>query len=248
MLLPDTGSKGAWLVAERLRAAIADLSLPEGTTITASVGVACAPAHAPSAGALPTSLAGARLFVVLPPGLVMRAMGAVLLALVAFRHSEPGRRPVAEWILVPAGLVVGFLSAIAGSSGPLAATVFLGLRLPAPAFVATEAAATVLVHLSKSLVFGRLAVLSRAELIAGLVLGVAMVAGSWTGRKVLERVSPRRLVLLVEALLVVAGLLLLFHPSAAAQEPRRKNLTDFSARGGWGLGSKSQPPNHGKIN
>jgi diguanylate cyclase (GGDEF)-like protein len=52
VLLPDTGSKGAWLVAERLRAAIADLSLPEGATITASFGVASAPVHATSAGEL----------------------------------------------------------------------------------------------------------------------------------------------------------------------------------------------------
>lgn len=47
VVLPDTDAAGAVLVAERIRAAIADISLPGiGASVTASVGVAAYPEHA----------------------------------------------------------------------------------------------------------------------------------------------------------------------------------------------------------
>ena len=52
VILPDTGSKGAWLVAERLRAAIGALLSPDGMELSASFGVASFPGHARGAGAL----------------------------------------------------------------------------------------------------------------------------------------------------------------------------------------------------
>ncbi|WP_217922037.1 diguanylate cyclase [Miltoncostaea oceani] len=45
-ILPDTGSRGAWLVAERLRARIGELPMPGGHRLSASFGVASMPDHA----------------------------------------------------------------------------------------------------------------------------------------------------------------------------------------------------------
>ena len=50
VLLPGTGPKGAWLVAERLRARIADIPMPGGVPLTASVGIAAFPEHGLSVG------------------------------------------------------------------------------------------------------------------------------------------------------------------------------------------------------
>lgn len=52
VILPDTGPRAAWLVAERLRAAIGELPAPAGLELSASFGVASYPRHAQSAGAL----------------------------------------------------------------------------------------------------------------------------------------------------------------------------------------------------
>ncbi len=52
VLLPSTGAKGAWLVAERLRARIRELPTAAGVELSASFGVASYPVHATSAGAL----------------------------------------------------------------------------------------------------------------------------------------------------------------------------------------------------
>jgi uncharacterized membrane protein YfcA len=108
-----------------------------------------------------------------------------------------------------AGVVVGFLSAIAGSAGPLGAVVFLNLQLPAQAYVATEAVTAVLMHMTKTIVYGRYAAMSPADLGGGLALGGAMMLGSWTGRKLIERLPEKRFSLLVEVLLIVAALALI---------------------------------------
>lgn len=163
------------------------------------------PALAFSLGAVPASVVGSRLFVALPPGIVRRLIGVFLLAMVAFRHTPMGRRRMREQLLAPAGAVVGFLSAVAGSAGPLGAVVFLSLQLPAQAYVATEAVTAFLMHLTKTIVYGRCAAMGREQLEGGLALGGAMMLGSWTGRKLIERMSTRRFGLLVEALLVVAS-------------------------------------------
>lgn len=52
VVLPDTGSKAAWLVAERLRARIGELPMPGGSPLTGSLGIASLPMHAASVGEL----------------------------------------------------------------------------------------------------------------------------------------------------------------------------------------------------
>ena len=80
------------------------------------------------------------------------------------------------------------------------------LRLPARAYVATEAVAAVSMHLTKSAVYGRYAAIDTTVFVAGVVIGGAMILGSWTGRRLIERMTDRRFDLLVEMLLIVAAL------------------------------------------
>ena len=109
------------------------------------------PAFFFSAGAVPASIIGSRLFVALPSALILRLIGVFLLVIVALRHTRLGKRKMPEGLLAPAGAGVGFLSAVAGSAGPLGAAVFLSLHLPARAYVASEAVTAVLMHLAKSI-------------------------------------------------------------------------------------------------
>ena len=112
-----------------------------------------------SLGAVPASFVGSRGFVGLPSAFAPRAIGMLLLAVVALRHTGVGKRKVPDLLLAPAGAVVGLVSAVAGSAGPLGAAVFLSLKLPPQAYVASEAVTAVLMHLTKSLAYGRYAAL-----------------------------------------------------------------------------------------
>ncbi|HEV8715233.1 MAG TPA: sulfite exporter TauE/SafE family protein [Candidatus Binatia bacterium] len=163
-----------------------------------------------SAGAIPASIIGARLFVELPSALVMQVIGMFLLVVVILRHTSLGKYPIPRKALAPAGMVVGFLSAVVGSAGPLGAAVFLSLHLPQLAYVATEAVTATLMHLTKSVIYGRYALITSTDLLVGVALGGAMILGSWTGRKLIERLSPQWFSRLVESLLVIAALSLIF--------------------------------------
>jgi uncharacterized membrane protein YfcA len=165
------------------------------------------------AGAVPASLLGSRLFVELPTAFLLRWIGVFLFVVIALRHTSFGERRFSKWMLAPAGAGVGFLSAVAGSAGPLGAAVFLSLNLPPLSYVATEAVSAVLMHLTKTLTYGGYAMMTGMDFLSGLALGTAMMLGSWTGRKLNERLPERGFALLVEALLVISALSLIAGPN-----------------------------------
>ena len=158
------------------------------------------------AGAVPAAVLGARLFITLPSGLILRTVGVFLLAVVALRDTPLGKRAVPETWLLPGGAVVGFLSAVVGSAGALGALLFLGLGLPATAYVATEAVTATAMHVTKTVVYGRYGSMTAETWALGLALSAAMILGSWTGKQFIERLSKQKFSLLVEVLLVVAAL------------------------------------------
>ena len=99
--------------------------------------------------------------------LIPRLIGTFLLIVVVLRHTTLGQRKVPDVLLAPAGAGVGFLSSVAGSAGPLGAAVFLSLHLPPRAYVASEAVTAVLMHLTKSIIYGRYAALTAGDLLSG---------------------------------------------------------------------------------
>ena len=145
----------------------------------------------------------------LPSPWISRLIGVFILALIAVRHIAPRRRAIPAWFLLPAGAGVGFLSALAGSAGPLGATTFLALNLPARAYVASEAVTAVFLHLTKSIAYVRYAAMTVNECLSGLALGGSLVVGSWTGRRLIDRLPERWYALSIELLLAISAISLL---------------------------------------
>jgi uncharacterized membrane protein YfcA len=161
-------------------------------------------------GAVPLALAGGAVFATLPAGALTRALGAFMLAAVAWRHLH--HRPATGFPperFVGLGAAFGFLSAIVGSVGPVMAPFFLGYGLVKGAYIGTEAACTVLMHVTKLVAYGGGGVLNRSAALAGIGLAPVMVAGSWVGKRVLDRLPERAFALIIDAVLVVSGGVLL---------------------------------------
>ncbi len=157
-------------------------------------------------GAVPASALGSRLFVELPSSTIMKVIGIFLVLAVVLRHTPFKNYRSPDKVLPAAGAVVGFLSAVAGSAGPLGAAVFLSLQLPAVAYVASEAVTASFIHITKSVVFGKYMLLKFSDLLLGLALSGSMILGSFTGRKLIQRLSEKHFDILVEVLLVFSAI------------------------------------------
>ena len=158
-------------------------------------------------GSFPMSVLGAWLFVVADAELLTRLLGALLIVIVVWRRLRP-RPPIkrgAMWFW-PVGAVCGFLEGVMGTVGPLMAPFFLAYGLMRNAYIGTDALATVAMQGTKLAVFGGAQVLKPELIVAGFTLIPFMIGGTVIGKRLLERVPERVFAVLVEVMLVVAGL------------------------------------------
>lgn len=159
--------------------------------------------------ALPATLAGSYLFVGIASSGLTRAVGVLLIAVVLYRRLSIREIAVSDGGMALGGALTGFISGVAGSAGPIGAAFFLGLHLPATAYIASEATTALAMHLTKTVLYNRFALIGSRELAYGVFLGASMIAGSWTGKRVVQRLSRNTFVYVVEGLLILSGLQLL---------------------------------------
>jgi uncharacterized membrane protein YfcA len=117
--------------------------------------------------------------------------------------TNPNRR-----FLVLGG-VVGVLNMTIGATGPLIAPFFLNLGLDRRALVGTKAACQSLGHLVKIALFGAVGFAFAPHLELLVSAGACVVAGTWLGSRILERVSERFFRLLYMGVLTAIALRLL---------------------------------------
>lgn len=163
-----------------------------------------------SIGAVPMGLIGGYVFATAPLSALTRLLGAFLLFTVVWRHlrkQEPGRPPLKSFAVIGAGAT--FLSALLGSVGPIMAPFFLAYGLLKGAYIGTEAMSTVVMHVTKLVAYRQTSVLTLSAVAVGLALGPIMVLGSFVGKKVVDRLSERVFVFIIDAVLTIAGLMFL---------------------------------------
>ena len=107
------------------------------------------------------------------------------------------------------GAAASFLSALVGSVGPLMAPFFLAYGLVKGAYIGTEALATVVMHVTKLVAYGNASLLTASSVTIGLLLGPIMIVGSFTGKRIVDRLPERVFVGVIEVVLVAAGLIFL---------------------------------------
>jgi uncharacterized protein len=162
-------------------------------------------------GGAPAAALGAHTLLVLPEKAVEIGLGLFFLAMV------PGRRWLATHHrslglpgLAGAGAVIGFLTGIVVSTGPLSVPAFAAYGLVKGAFIATEAAGSLALYVSKALAFRQFGALPDDILVKGLISGSAVMAGNVTARLIVDRLSIVAFHHLLDGVMVVAALVLLW--------------------------------------
>ncbi|MBM3648087.1 MAG: sulfite exporter TauE/SafE family protein [Alphaproteobacteria bacterium] len=159
----------------------------------------------------PAAALGAHTLLILPERLVEIALGLFFLAMV------PGRRWLASHDrtiglpgLAIAGAAIGFLTGILASTGPLSVPTFAAYGLAKGAFIATEAAGSLALYVSKALAFRQFGALPVDIVLKGLISGSSVMAGTYTARLIVERLSVTAFQRLLDGVMVIAGLSLLW--------------------------------------
>ena len=163
-----------------------------------------------SATAVPMAALGARSLVALDAAKIQVALGVFFLAMI------PARR----WLLASgfqvgligmaaAGSVIGFLSGLVTTVGPINTPFFLAYGLVKGAYISTEAAASAAMGLSKAGIFRTFGALPIDTLIKGLIVGSAVTVGSWLSKKLLLKIEVEHFQLLMDALLLIAAIVML---------------------------------------
>lgn len=160
--------------------------------------------------AIPMAALGARTLLALNARIVEGILGVLFIAMV------PGRRWLAArgmrikaWHLALVGAVIGFLSGMVASTGPINTPFFLAYGLVKGAYLSTEALGSLAIGITKTIVFRRFDALPAETVLRGLLVGGSLMVGSWLAKGFVLRLDASQFRLLMDGLLVVAGLVLL---------------------------------------
>jgi len=164
-------------------------------------------------GALPLAVFGSVLYTATPPEWLSRLMGLVLLSAIPLRRwLERGPRKMRLRHFPALGAATGFLSAMVAATGPVNMPFFLGYGLRRGAYVGTDAVCAAAVHLTKTLVYGKYALVTPETGALGLAIGAVMFVGAFIGRLILDRMSDRSFVVALEVLVTGLGVVFLVRP------------------------------------
>jgi uncharacterized membrane protein YfcA len=160
---------------------------------------------------IPAAVLGARTLLVLPPRIIDVALGVFFIGMI------PGRRRLAALNLrlsllqlAAAGALIGFLTGVVISTGPLSVPAFTSYGLLKGAFLSTEAASSLVLMVSKLTTFRALGALPYGLIVKGLIIGSSVMAGTFIGKAIVQRMSIEMFNHALDGLLLCAGLAMLW--------------------------------------
>jgi uncharacterized membrane protein YfcA len=159
-----------------------------------------------SLGSVPLAAAGSYLFTVSAPDILTRLLGLFLVVMVIVRRVRP-KPPAAfpvVWFL-PLGAAFGFLTGISAAVATILAPFLLGFGLRKGGYVGTLGLNVFVIQIVKLFVFGGRDFLHTPVLIHGALLTPCMILGTLLGKQLLDRLSERLFVFVIEAIMTLAG-------------------------------------------
>ncbi len=164
-----------------------------------------------AATGMPAAALGARTLLALPVGLVEAVLGLFFIAMIPLRRWLAHRHwRLRLWHLALVGAVIGFLTGIVVSTGPISTPFFLAHGLVKGAFLGTEALGSLAVYAAKVLTFRSLGALPLDMAVKGVIVGSSLVAGAFVAKRVVLALDAAKFRLLMDGLLLLAGLTMLW--------------------------------------
>ena len=155
---------------------------------------------------------GAKTLLVLPAHAVDIAIGLFLLAMI------PGRRWLAShniklnlWHMAIIGAVLGYITGIVVTTGPLTVPIFLMYGLVKGAFLATEAAGSLAIYVAKVLAFRGSARCRGKRSSRASSPAASLMAGTFLAKRFVMKLDAESFRYMLDGLMLVSGLAMLWN-------------------------------------
>jgi uncharacterized membrane protein YfcA len=164
---------------------------------------------------IPAAALGARTLLALPSHAIDISIGLFLIAMVPVRHWLARHQiKFALWHLALGGAVIGYITGVVVSTGPLSVPLFLFFGLSKGAFLATEAASSLGLFVSKSITFQRFGALTPDIAVKGLIAGSSLMSGAFIAKRFVLKFDADTFRLVMDGIMIVAGLAMLWNAVA----------------------------------
>lgn len=170
---------------------------------------------------------------VLPPALLLLALGTwlfqrmnpawlsiiigaiVIAAIPARRILHACGLSVGRTGLVVGGGVFGLLNGLASGMGVVLVSLLMGAGLSGTAVLATDALVTIVIDISRSLLFGGMNVMPAGGVLLGAAVGLVSLPGSWVASRLVKKLGARLHIAVIDGLISVGGISLIYHGGSA---------------------------------
>ncbi len=159
-----------------------------------------------SVTAIPAAALGARTLVTIPPRLADGVLGGFFILMIPVRRWMVNHKlRIGLPHLALAGALIGYVTGIVVSTGPINTPFFLAYGLSKGAFIGTEALGSLGMYVSKAITFRAFGALPDATILRGLVIGTSLMLGSVAAKRFVLKLPPERFYLMMEGVLLFAG-------------------------------------------
>lgn len=160
--------------------------------------------------ALPLTIAGAYLFTRLDRQGATIALGVMLIVLVPLRHflKRLGYRLSGHGLSLAGGFY-GFVTGGSTGAGVILVSFLMASGLTGSAVVATDAAISIVIGLTKASAFASFGALSPALLAFALLVGIATVPGAFIAKYLLEKMPVAIHTAMLDAIVVLGGAMMI---------------------------------------
>lgn len=160
---------------------------------------------------IPAAVVGAKTLLTLSPGVVEGLLGVFFITMIPIRRWMARQ----QWTLnlghmAAVGAVIGFITGIVVSTGPINAPFFLAYGLVKGAYLGTEALGSLAIYVAKAVTFRSLGALPVETITKGLIIGSSLVSGAFIAKRLVLKLNGERFKRLMDGLLLMAGLTMLW--------------------------------------
>ena len=108
------------------------------------------------------------------------------------------------------GALIGYITGIVVSTGPINSPFFLAYGLVKGAYLATEALGSLGLYISKAVTFRSLGALSIETIGKGLLIGGSLMVGSIVAKRFVLKLEAHQFYRLIEGMLLLSGLTMIW--------------------------------------